>query len=97
MSVPERLGILTQSAFWKIAGPLYIPYLVSSIFLFIIVLKILKRICLVSAAADHGSGAASGRFTAEDRGVDSSSSRRKEESNKNVKKVGYSREFEVKN
>ena len=27
MSVPERLRILTQSAFWEIAGPLYIPYL----------------------------------------------------------------------
>ena len=26
MSVPERLGILVQSAFWKIAGPLYIPH-----------------------------------------------------------------------
>ena len=28
MSVPERLQILAQSAFWKIAGPLDIPYLV---------------------------------------------------------------------
>ena len=34
MSMPERLRILAQSAFWKIAGPLYIPYWVFNIFYF---------------------------------------------------------------
>ena len=28
MSVPERLRVLAQSALWKIAGPLAIPYFV---------------------------------------------------------------------